>query len=767
MTADLNQFIKPAAALPDPQGVLVSAAANFNSTLPSRPNRPRPHAYGTGVYGIGLYSPLDTTRYLWTRAAAIVLSLVLAMLAATPARAQNQYCENQDILTANFSLCKPSVDTEGQNAWGLKNNTNWDILDLAMFGVLTSTTLVRYNGTGVLSPTIVVSSIAVNSINNANQLAATLTVPASNLPAAVAYQNQANTFTSSQTIKKSLEVDGNTVFMGTAPWVDIRAFGAVADNATDNSVAIQNAINYCGTTGGSPNNNGCKVYVPPVASASGCFAYSTTLYVPSNIVVEGSGKFNSILCYNGTGAPTQANSYAIQLGTSTATLNYGLALRDIQIQINNKTGNAIHLYGTQGAIISNVMIQGVVQSFRTTVCAWVDGEAVSSFQNHIVNLDCHHTQSGVVFRTSGGVHATNTVIENLLVVGENPAVSTGTVGIDMGNNANGDDGSGTTIFGGDLEALTTGFLARPNGTSSSMYGTRFEANGTDIVLSTGATAFQFFGVQALSISSTPSNTASWWGLTGNTPSFTNSVSNLGVTYGVTSGTYTFAGSNMQLSGAPNVVSISSDGASIGYTLGVAGSNPRIAIADRNPGGGTYFLSAGDVAGDLDIEKAGTGSVINFHNSNVSLASGANMTVSGGGKFVGPLSGQYNVAFSSIATGGTFTTGSASYVIVTGSTVPITTIGSNFARVTFSGNCSNGTVSTANFAVWQDSVLKEPLGAGSGFIQSTNLDAAVKTCVQQYIATLSAGAHTFGIMAKVNGGTENVTGWNLIVEELKQ
>lgn len=568
------------------------------------------------------------------------------------------------------------------------------------------------------------------------------------------------------TALSGLTVQGSAVIKGTAPWVDITAFGA-STGAADNSVSIQNAINYCGASGGSPNNFGCKVYVPPVSSATGCFNYATTLYVPSNIVVEGAGKFNSILCYNGAGAPTQANSYAIQLGTSSSKLNYGLALRDIQIQVNNKTGNAIHLYGTQGAIVSNVMIQGVVQPFRTTVCAWVDGGPISSFQNHIVNLDCHHTQTGVMFQTSGGVHATNTIIENLLAVGENPAVSTGTVGIDIGNNPNGDDGSGTTIFGGDLEALTTGFLVRPNGTTSSMYGTRFEANGTDIVLSTGATAFQFFGVQALSISSTPSNTASWWGLTGNTPSFTNSLSNLGVVYGVTAASYSFVGGNINLSGFSNSVTVSSDSSNLGYTFGVAGSNPRIGLSDRNASGKTYFLSGGDVAGDLDIELSGTGSLMNFHNSNVSLASGANMTVSGGGKFIGPLSGQYNVAFSSIATGSTFATGSASYVIVTGSTVPITTVGSNFARVTFSGNCANGTVSTANFAVWQDSVLKEPLGAGSGFIQSTNLDAAVKTCVQQYIATLSAGAHTFGIMVKVNGGTENVTGWSLVVEELKQ
>jgi len=46
---------------------------------------------------------------------------------------------------------------------------------------------------------------------------------------------------------------------GPTPWIDVKAFGATGNGSTDDSTAIQNAINSCPTY---PPNAGCTVFFP-------------------------------------------------------------------------------------------------------------------------------------------------------------------------------------------------------------------------------------------------------------------------------------------------------------------------------------------------------------------------------------------------------------------------------------------------------------------------------------------------------------------------
>lgn len=69
--------------------------------------------------------------------------------------------------------------------------------------------------------------------------------------------------------------------------VDVTSFGAVGDsnspNPTDNRIPIQNAIDSLPTTGPNP---GGTVYFPP-----GNYNVSGTLYVPSNVRLQGIGSY--------------------------------------------------------------------------------------------------------------------------------------------------------------------------------------------------------------------------------------------------------------------------------------------------------------------------------------------------------------------------------------------------------------------------------------------------------------------------------------------
>lgn len=72
-------------------------------------------------------------------------------------------------------------------------------------------------------------------------------------------------------------------FKSGSPWTDVKAWGAVGNGVTDDSTAMQNAINYAGTTGSI-------VFFPP-----GTYFTGTGLTVPSNVILMGAGCNNSVI----------------------------------------------------------------------------------------------------------------------------------------------------------------------------------------------------------------------------------------------------------------------------------------------------------------------------------------------------------------------------------------------------------------------------------------------------------------------------------------
>lgn len=99
--------------------------------------------------------------------------------------------------------------------------------------------------------------------------------------------------------------------------ISIKDFGAVGDGATDNSDAIQAAIDYLSV------NDGGMLYIP-----TGTYFHSETLIWKNNIVVVGDGKRSSVLMYTGVSDGNQINN---PINASTAA---NIHFQDLSFQSN-------------------------------------------------------------------------------------------------------------------------------------------------------------------------------------------------------------------------------------------------------------------------------------------------------------------------------------------------------------------------------------------------------------------------------------------------
>lgn len=116
----------------------------------------------------------------------------------------------------------------------------------------------------------------------------------------------------------------NYVLISWVPQVDIRSYGAVVDGTTDDTIAIQNAINSFSTTGTSVVGTGGIVYFPP-----GTTRISATLKVPSNVHLRGAGMAASSIQLL-----PNSNCHMIQTYVSTGSGNsnaFWSSIRDLRL----------------------------------------------------------------------------------------------------------------------------------------------------------------------------------------------------------------------------------------------------------------------------------------------------------------------------------------------------------------------------------------------------------------------------------------------------
>lgn len=131
--------------------------------------------------------------------------------------------------------------------------------------------------------------------------------------------------------------DDDAYFASGRPWVDVMAFGALGDNATDDVVDMQAAIDSLGVTGG-------EVFVP-----KGDFVTSANLDVPANVAVRGTG-WGSQVRYTGGG-----NAFEIS-GAGTLSRFY---VKITGLRITTASGAAgIYLKDCAEVTIANNFING-------------------------------------------------------------------------------------------------------------------------------------------------------------------------------------------------------------------------------------------------------------------------------------------------------------------------------------------------------------------------------------------------------------------------
>lgn len=159
--------------------------------------------------------------------------------------------------------------------------------------------------------------------------------------------------TNAPTTLFTLDKNGSLIFGGTSPWADVRHFGAVGDGATDDSAAIQAAIDAVEALGGG------TVYFP-----FGNYLILTGLTVNKPVLLAGAGRGDSAIVaaslastritYNGA----VDGSAMIRFVHGTAsTILYGGGVRDMLLEGSARAGTAVRLSSTNNVHLDNLTIR--------------------------------------------------------------------------------------------------------------------------------------------------------------------------------------------------------------------------------------------------------------------------------------------------------------------------------------------------------------------------------------------------------------------------
>jgi Ca2+-binding RTX toxin-like protein len=139
--------------------------------------------------------------------------------------------------------------------------------------------------------------------------------------------------------------------MSITPYFDIRNYGATGDSATDDTVAIQKAIDAASAAGGG------KVYVPAgVWRVSDADGSGNALALKSNVILTGDGAGESVLkLAEGTGSGTTALVGVVAGSTVRDAAVSNLSLDGSQASVGGQVSGWSHA----GASVTQVLIDGV------------------------------------------------------------------------------------------------------------------------------------------------------------------------------------------------------------------------------------------------------------------------------------------------------------------------------------------------------------------------------------------------------------------------
>ena len=169
--------------------------------------------------------------------------------------------------------------------------------------------------------------------------------------------------------------------------VSVKDFGAKGDGVTDDTVAIQNAINYA-------TANLYPVYFPPNA-VSQIYLLTAPLVFTGPVGLIGAGANNVTLWAQGF----TAGQYILDFNLPVAT-NYWFDIEGITLRSNNQTPNGIRLKNTSYCTLRNVQLYNLTNGIVVT--------GSNCFSNYFENIVCYLIAGyGVSFESfTGGGHYT-------------------------------------------------------------------------------------------------------------------------------------------------------------------------------------------------------------------------------------------------------------------------------------------------------------------------------------------------------------------------
>lgn len=217
-------------------------------------------------------------------------------------------------------------------------------------------------------------------------------------------------------IANNITVKGLTdIEAGVSPY-SVKKYGAKGDGLTDDTVAIQNAINSAQTKGGG------TVYFP-----QGTYLISATLTVTAdNIQLQGVG-WSSIIK-----AANSLNASMVQASAASG-IRWGFGMKNLYLdgnQNNQTSGNGVELVGCYGSLLESVWVRYVYGKGL-----WLRGNTGQPYSAYNTFLNCLFTDSAKA--GSAGIYC-DTSSEFNKFIGCNTDFHTGDQGagiyINSGNN---------------------------------------------------------------------------------------------------------------------------------------------------------------------------------------------------------------------------------------------------------------------------------------------------------------------------------------------